>query len=451
MTPNTPVSAANLAAILTKKASLTTIGSLDDALKANYRICSERKNLETVRALEPRIEDHHIVVDPLDLGGDGLPGFNCPNCAARTRVFEFLDIQKAESGDPQYCHAAFAPAEDLEVEQNNGMHCDKTTVGRRVGASQTGIPVNERSSSELVAYFLKLKNDGVFDLELIDHEPTPNCPEQGLLDTEGDIALSITQLTGIWIVSFGFASIGLLIHFLQPHFKKKQHIRPVHKYDQSGNRVNVLDKDDDWIEEQSVVMGEKRVFLGSKSSGESFDHLHHSEIHIPTTKLRKHRSGGSDISHLSGASDQDLEKGHQQHNRTPIVRALTEKVALLAKQKRESRARHKKEDEDDQEESAPQKSDDGRRGFTSHMACLSGDGRGKQNSEIMPPSQFYSFRTLVESDEGDCDSGGSDEDPTTMLPLNDNDILLEQVAEESDGSESIGMNSTSGDKRETTK
>jgi len=60
-----------LAAILTQQAQKTSVSSLTEALRANYRICSERKNLETVRALYPEIEDRHLVVDPFELGGDG--------------------------------------------------------------------------------------------------------------------------------------------------------------------------------------------------------------------------------------------------------------------------------------------------------------------------------------------------------------------------------------------
>ena len=65
------IDTANLAAILTQQAQKTSIASLEEALAANYRICSERKNLETVRSLYPDIEDRHLVVDPVSLGGDG--------------------------------------------------------------------------------------------------------------------------------------------------------------------------------------------------------------------------------------------------------------------------------------------------------------------------------------------------------------------------------------------
>jgi hypothetical protein len=192
----------------------------------------------------------------------GLPGFTCSNCSARTRVFDFLDLSKANSGDPSYCHAAFAPLEDLEVENRKGNHCDKTPVGVRIGQVQTGIPIYQGVSKELISFFLKLKNDGVYDRLIRQAQPTKNCP---LIDSgEEGSALSIAQLTGIWIVSFGFAFVGLLITFVQPNIEKrsKQIIKPVHQFDQTGHRINVLDKDDDWMKSQSIVRGDKRVFIG---------------------------------------------------------------------------------------------------------------------------------------------------------------------------------------------
>jgi len=51
-------------------------------------------------------------------------------------VFNFLDIHEANAGNPLFCHVAFAPEEDLVVEQNNGLHCNKTIVGARIGQVQ---------------------------------------------------------------------------------------------------------------------------------------------------------------------------------------------------------------------------------------------------------------------------------------------------------------------------
>jgi hypothetical protein len=59
--------------------------------------------------------------------------------------------------------------------------------------------------------------------------------------------LNITQLTGIWVVSAGFAFFGLLITFIRPHLKKKKrrreghHIHALARYDQSGQRINRME------------------------------------------------------------------------------------------------------------------------------------------------------------------------------------------------------------------
>jgi len=257
---------ANLAAILTAKVQLTSIDSLEAALESNYRICSERKNLETVLSLYPNIDKSQLALDP----EDGLPGFNCPTCAARTRVFDFLDLKLADE-DPTYCHAAFAPLEDLESLQKSGTHCNKTMV-TQVSSVQTGIPVNENIATELVSLFLLVKNEGVFDRQLRLFRPDPFCPDYEREGQEGD-ALNISQLTGIWIVSFGLAALGILVTVLWPRIesRKKKVIKPVHQYDQHGDRVNILHKDEKWMEEQSIFKDGKRVFVGNSRWGEAVE------------------------------------------------------------------------------------------------------------------------------------------------------------------------------------
>ena len=198
----------------------------------------------------------------------GLPGFACANCSARSRVFDFLDLEKANTGNKLYCHAAFAPLEDLEVEQTRGSHCNKTIIGTRVGQVQTGIPVYEGVSQELISYFLNLKNDGVFDRLIKAAQPSKNCPKPNS-GGEGS-ALSIAQLTGIWIVSFGFALLGLLVTCCQPRIdrRRKENVQSVHQYDQTGHRINILDKDDGWITSQSIVKRNKRIFVGDVRWGQ---------------------------------------------------------------------------------------------------------------------------------------------------------------------------------------
>jgi hypothetical protein len=199
--------------ILGQAASLRSVSNLEDAIKANYRFCSERKNLEAVRAQYPKIHDINLVVDPRHLGGDGAPGFNCATCSSRVRVFDFLDVKMAAL-NKQYCHAAFAPMEDLEIEQKGGRHCDKSRTGRKLASIQTGIPVTERRSSALIAFFLMLKNNAVFDRALRKNQPKLVCPLSKEKSDQG-IALNLSKLTGIWIVSFSFAIAGLIATLLR--------------------------------------------------------------------------------------------------------------------------------------------------------------------------------------------------------------------------------------------
>lgn len=247
---------------MTQNALAASVNSLEDALGRNFRICSERKNLETIRALYPAITDAHLVMDPVELGGDGLPGFNCPACQARVRVFDFLDAGRANS-DPRYCHAAFAPAEDLERIKANGQHCNKTIVSNRLASVQTGIPINEAKSPELISFFLAMKNDGLFDRQLVLSQPLPSCPEYQSRGDEGD-ALNVEQLAGIWIVSGACALLGVLVTWLQPKVEKRsaQRFHPIHYYDQTGQKTNILHRDDGWKQENTIERDGKLIFVG---------------------------------------------------------------------------------------------------------------------------------------------------------------------------------------------
>lgn len=118
---------ANLAAILTQNVQAPSIDSFEDAVRAGYRFCSERKNMETVMNAYPNLDPNIFVVDPMSMGGDGRPGFSCSNCSSRVRVFDFMDPVLAGTGDSRYCHATIAPIEDLDVMHAASMHCNKTT------------------------------------------------------------------------------------------------------------------------------------------------------------------------------------------------------------------------------------------------------------------------------------------------------------------------------------
>ena len=76
---------ANLAAILTQNVQTSKIDSFDDAVRAGYRICSERKNMETIMNVYPNLDPAIFAVDPIGMGGDGKPGFTCARCHSRMR------------------------------------------------------------------------------------------------------------------------------------------------------------------------------------------------------------------------------------------------------------------------------------------------------------------------------------------------------------------------------
>jgi len=253
--------------ILTQNALATSVGSLEDAIQRKYRICSERTNLDSVRALYPSLTDSNFVVDPPELGGDGRPGFSCPNCQARSRVFDFLDAKRAGSDD-RYCHASIAPAEDLEVRLGSGYHCNKTMIGTKLSTVQMGIPINEAKSAELIAFFHSLKNKGVFDRQILLNRPQPMCsnsPNEPVAEGE---ALNIQQLSCIWIVSGFFGLLGILVSWSRPKIevRRRKSVHPVNHYDQMGNRINVLEQDNQLVDESTFERDGRRLLRG-----ETFD------------------------------------------------------------------------------------------------------------------------------------------------------------------------------------
>ena len=208
---------ANLAAMLTSQAHVSQVNSIDDAINAGYRFCGERKTVSTVMEVMG-IEDR-FVVDPIELGGDGKAGFNCPNCQSRTRVFDAM-LSEIDADDKTHCHAAIAPMEDLEVLQQTAIHCNKTAVGMPVGFVASGIPIFHGVFEEMSSLLLRMRNDGSYEKALKASRPSSTCPSISLDDWTGpDIALSISQLMGIWVVSFGLAATGLLVTFGRPCWK----------------------------------------------------------------------------------------------------------------------------------------------------------------------------------------------------------------------------------------
>ena len=201
---------ANLAAILTQNALQPHVDSLEMAIRQNYTFCAERKlakNIMDTYGVAPS----RFAPDPIHLGGDGQAGFNCPDCQVRERVFEMMQSSHGKGEDTSlYCHAAIAKIEDLQIMHRHGKHCDKMKVGDSLGQSMIGIPIYEENSPALSLLFHKLKTDGVMAKSLHAAQPTNQCPVSANNNEGEGSALTIQQLTGVWVITFGFALIGLM-------------------------------------------------------------------------------------------------------------------------------------------------------------------------------------------------------------------------------------------------
>ncbi|CAB9525071.1 receptor ionotropic, kainate 3 [Seminavis robusta] len=225
---------ANLAAILTQDASKSPIDSLDKAIRANYQFCASRKVATRIIDLFG-VDPGRIVPDPEYLGGDGKPGFNCRDCEARERIFDYMT--KSQDFDrSMYCNAALASLEDLQVLHRYQSHCDKAKVGDVLAYRDFGIPIASSVSDELMSWLYQMKYEGVLDRHIFAATPQSQCPER---EGEEGIALNVEQLTGIWTVVFGFAFAGLMATMLGPMFKKKDKWaeKKLNRYDQWCNPV----------------------------------------------------------------------------------------------------------------------------------------------------------------------------------------------------------------------
>ena len=197
---------ANLASILTQEAQASSIDSIDMAVKQGLNICAERK-IANLLMDSFGIDGKHIVKDPTSLGGDGRPGFNCPKCRSRERVFDMMRPSHTDSS--LHCNVAVASLEDLDILHRYGTHCDKVKVGDSIAYRTFGIPISDDKSDALVSLFHKLKSNGVMTKKLLAAAPQSTCPEKG---GEGS-ALNVKQLTGVWVITFGFALFALLVKF----------------------------------------------------------------------------------------------------------------------------------------------------------------------------------------------------------------------------------------------
>ena len=247
---------ANLAAILTQKAAYREVKSLEDAVNVGYRFCSERDTYLLIHKLHGT-DPKAFIADK-----DGLPGFN----SRRNEIFTLIDNKKAAS-DKNYCNAALSFTQDLAVLQAQGLFCNLKPVGNSLGETFTGLPISGRVSESVLPLFIQLNNDALYRSLLRDLAPQSVCPVSDA-DSMND-SLSIGQLSGIWIISFGFAMIGLIVRVACPMLRRRSRkvwVEPVLGYDQFFNsykRVEFDTVEPVEVKEQSI---RRRMSKASKSA-----------------------------------------------------------------------------------------------------------------------------------------------------------------------------------------
>jgi hypothetical protein len=197
-----------MAAILTDRATQGDVKTIIGALRENYRFCADRSTMQLMMKSYPRLlPATQFVNDPKD----GMPGF----VDNRTLTLDNLDVDRANS-NASYCHAAMMVKQDLEYEQGQGRHCDKTIVGNSLAIQVSGMPLSARYSRNLKALFSKMINLNTLELEVRQGRPDPDCSAVESQIRGEEKSLSIEQLAGVWFVTFGFAVLGLAMHYFKP-------------------------------------------------------------------------------------------------------------------------------------------------------------------------------------------------------------------------------------------
>ena len=203
---------ANITAILTTNIQNRRINNLQDAINNGYNFCGTRTISERITRLY-HLNDNVFVPDPVSLGGDGKPGFTCPNCNSRSRVFEFMRYKHNDKA--LYCNAAISRDEDLAIYQNRGEFCDVVRIGEPLASDTYGLPINKIIFPALSTMFHAVKNsDYLTELEE-DFKPRSICQ-----NIKEDSPLNPMQLSGLWMLTSLLVLVGLLVKWIRGIFYK---------------------------------------------------------------------------------------------------------------------------------------------------------------------------------------------------------------------------------------
>ena len=298
---------ANLAAILTDRARQGDVDTIIKALRNDYRFCADRKTMEVVINYFPTLlHEGLFVVDP----DDGLPGFR----DKRLLMFDKMDVELATKYSNYFCHAAIGFQQDLEAEQGNGRHCNKTAVGKSLGYLSTGFPLSVTYKPNLKALFSKMINLNVLAIEAEKVDPDPNCDEVKSQIRGETNSLSIEQLAGIWAVTFAFASMGLLIHY----FKPWRRITVLSKKERLAKKIEKMNKEGKFVDTDSVFEDEVTTVDNLEQSHQSLKGSGRSK----QSKYSEGAHGGNDA--IQRLRDPPLEMDSPFKQKRPSTRKMNE-------------------------------------------------------------------------------------------------------------------------------
>jgi hypothetical protein len=320
---------ANLAAILQFQVYKEKVDSLESAVKEAYSICALRELVFVTLEANPKINPQNFIPDPID----GLPGFASPGIDRQSRILTYIDAETAEKqkslpyNQRTHCHGSLGFKQDLEFEWANGNHCNKLLIGEPVGALSVGVPLFEGISKSMMSLLYKLKNDGLILKLLAQGKPQSTCTKVAVVDDASNYQqggqgkpLTVPELSGIWFISFGFAIVGLLITCFTYWMPQRGNtkVRSLYRHDQHGERLNRLERHDDWFTEED----------GLKVTVDHKGHLRSYSSKSGSNSGGRSISGGRSRSGVSCSSSSGTKRAtfENHFNKKRMARVMTEKM-----------------------------------------------------------------------------------------------------------------------------